>query len=122
MNRRFTGSPQSEDVLAAVHQVVAQTKAVEEEVQGTEVLVKRSAAEKDALLQDHARLQSDLSDVMSKISVLEHENATMRAQALKRAQRQIKGLDARNILDGDMMTKAGTQRKCTALSHGVALV
>ena len=74
--------------------MVAQTEAVEEEVQGTEALVRSSAAEKDALLREHEKLQSDLSDLMSKNQVLERENATMRAHALKRAQRQIKVIDA----------------------------
>ena len=89
--------------------MVAQTKAVEEEVQGTEALVRSSAAEKDALSQEHEKLQSDLSDLMSKNQVLERENATMRAHALKRAQRQIKVVDAcpgSNILQGSMTSKA----------------
>lgn len=122
------GSLRSKDELAAVHQVVAQTKAVEEEVQGTEALVRSSAAEKDALSQKHEELQSDLSDLMSKNQVLERENATMRAHALKRAKRQIKVIDAcpgSNILEG-IMTKVrqkcagGTAEHCVALmcEHG----
>jgi hypothetical protein len=78
-------------------------------VQGTEALVRSSAAEKDALSREHDKLQRNLSDLMSKNQVLEQENATMRTHALKRAHRQVKVIDAcsrSNILEGNMTRKA----------------
>ena len=88
--------------------MVAQTNAVKEEVQGTEALVRSSAAE-NALSREHDKLQRNLSDLMSKNQVLEQENATMRTHALKRAHRQVKVIDAcsrSNILEGNMTRKA----------------
>ena len=94
--------------------MVAQTKAVnKEEVQGTEALVRSSAAEKDALSQVYEKLKRNLSDLMSKNQVLEQENATMRGHALKRAHRQVKVIDAcprSNILEG-ILTRGHLDKK-----------